>query len=74
MKISTKGRYAILILVDIAQHGENAERVAEGYCGAPKAFRKNIWSRLRRCYAKPECFAASADRRGDTGSLKILPS
>ena len=39
MKISTKGRYALRVLVDLAEHGTKEERVYPRNCGTSAYFR-----------------------------------
>ncbi len=64
MKISTKGRYALRMLLDLAQH-QNDGYVALKDIARRQNVSKNIWSRSCRCSINPIFFLQAAVFRVD---------
>lgn len=70
MKISTKGRYALRVMIDIAIHS-NGRCVSIKEIAGRQEISENIWNRFSPCSADRDCCAARAARRGAILSLAI---
>lgn len=76
MKISTKGRYALRMMLDLATH-QGDGYVALKDIAQRQEISKNIWSRSCPCWANPTFCAPRAAIRAATGwpvPRRITPS
>lgn len=65
MKISTKGRYALRMLLDLAEH-QSEGYIALKDIAARQDVSKNIWNRSSRSWTNPVSCSQAADFRADT--------